>query len=268
MSIPAKNDDPVEIREVWAHNLEAEMAVIREIVDEYPFVALDTEFPGVVITPVRDFKNNADENYQKARANVDLLHVIQIGFTFSDASGCLPPSPSGVGRPCVWQFNFREFDADRHFCNPASIDLLRRSGIDFQRNREWGVHALRFAELLMSSGVVLNDSVQWIAFHGAYDFAYLLKILTCRRLPETTAGFMELVRTFFPTVYDIKHLMKFCNNLYGGLANVAEQLDAERIGASHQAGSDSLLTAHVFWRLKEKYFGWSIERYAGPLYGL
>ncbi|XP_038971976.1 probable CCR4-associated factor 1 homolog 7 [Phoenix dactylifera] len=268
MSIPAKTDDAVEIREVWADNLEAEITVIRDIVDQYPFVAMDTEFPGVAITPVRAFKDIADKNYQTLRANVDLLHLIQIGFTFSDAAGRFPLSPSGGGRRCVWQFNFREFDVDHDVANPDSIDLLRRSGIDFKKNRECGVDALRFAELLMSSGVVLNDSVQWIAFHGAYDFAYLLKILTCRRLPETSEAFSDLVSTFFPTVYDIKHLMRFCNNLYGGLNKVAEQLDAERIGFCHQAGSDSLLTVRVFWRLKEKYFDGSIESYAGLLYGL
>ncbi|XP_010932239.1 probable CCR4-associated factor 1 homolog 7 [Elaeis guineensis] len=268
MSIPAKSDESVEIREVWADNLEVEFAVIREIVDEYPFIAMDTEFPGVAITPVRAFKNISDQHYQTLRANVDLLHLIQVGITFSDASGCLPPSPSGGGLRCVWQFNFREFDPDRDVSNPDSIDLLRRSGIDFVKNREQGIDALRFAELLMSSGVVLNDSVQWIAFHGAYDFAYLLKILTCRRLPESLEEFFELVGAFFPIVYDIKHLMRFCNNLYGGLNKVAEQVDAERIGVCHQAGSDSLLTARVFWRLKENYFDGSIERYAGCLYGL
>lgn len=268
MSIPAKTDDAAEIREVWADNLEVEIAFIQEIVDQYPFVAMDTEFPGVAITPLRAFKNIADQNYQTLRANVDLLHLIQIGLTFSDASGSLPPSPSGGGLGCVWQFNFREFDVDLDVANPDSIDLLRHSGIDFMKNRERGIDACRFAELLMPSGVVLNDSVQWISFHGAYDFAYLLKILTCRRLPETSADFFVLVRTFFPTVYDIKHLMKFCNNLYGGLNKVAEQVSAERIGICHQAGSDSLLTASVFWRMKEKYFDGSIEKYAGMLYGL
>lgn len=269
MSIPAKTDEVTEIRDVWADNLEAEIAVIREIVDQYPFVAMDTEFPGVALKPASDnFKNNADRNYQNLRANVDVLRLIQVGLTFSDAAGNLPPSPSGGGRRCIWQFNFREFDADRDVANPDSVELLRRSGIDFKKNRERGVDAFRFAELLMSSGVVLNDSVQWIAFHGAYDFAYLLKILTWRRLPETTGGFLELVRIFFPIVYDIKHLMRYCNNLYGGLNNVAEQLDVKRIGVCHQAGSDSLLTARVFWRLKENYFDGSIERYAGLLYGL
>lgn len=30
----------VEIRNVWAHNLEREMVVIREIVERYPYVAM------------------------------------------------------------------------------------------------------------------------------------------------------------------------------------------------------------------------------------
>lgn len=30
----------VEIRNVWAHNLEREMVVIREMVERYPYVAM------------------------------------------------------------------------------------------------------------------------------------------------------------------------------------------------------------------------------------
>ena len=42
MSTPAvEKPDGVEIREVWAENLEAEFAVIREIVDDYPYVAME-----------------------------------------------------------------------------------------------------------------------------------------------------------------------------------------------------------------------------------
>ncbi|KAJ8485485.1 hypothetical protein OPV22_017970 [Ensete ventricosum] len=245
----SKGDDAagVEFRDVWADNLEAEFAVIREVVDDFPFVAMDTEFPGVAIRPLGDFKTVADSNYHVLRANVDLLHLIQLGLTFSDAEGNLPASANG-GRPVVWQFNFREFDVDRDISNPDSIDLLRKSDIDFKRNREQGVDANRFAELLMASGVVLNDSV---------------------RLPETREGFSELIRTFFPVMYDIKHLMRFSNSLHGGLNKVAEQLEVDRVGTCHQAGSDSLLTARAFRKLTAKHFDASIHhRYVGVMYGL
>jgi CCR4-NOT transcription complex subunit 7/8 len=73
---------------------------------------------------------------------------------------------------------------------------------------------------------------------------------------------------YFPTLYDIKHLMKFCNSLHGGLNKLAELLEVERVGICHQAGSDSLLTACTFRKLKENFFSGSLEKYAGVLYGV
>lgn len=59
-----------------------------------------------------------------------------------------------------------------------SLDLLKTSGIDFEVNARKGINVKDFAELLMCSGVVLNDEVKWITFHSSYDFGYLLKVLT------------------------------------------------------------------------------------------
>jgi CCR4-NOT transcription complex subunit 7/8 len=101
-----------------------------------------------------------------------------------------------------------------------------------------------------------------------YDFGYLIKLLTCQNLPDTQAGFFGLIKIYFPMVYDIKHLMKFCNSLHGGLNKLAELLDVERVGICHQAGSDSLLTACAFRKLKESFFNGSTEKYSGVLYGL
>lgn len=40
-----------------------------------------------------------------------------------------------------------------------SIELLKQSGIDFHEIEEQGIDVQRFGELLMSSGIVLNDEV-------------------------------------------------------------------------------------------------------------
>ncbi|PSR96835.1 CCR4-associated factor 1 like [Actinidia chinensis var. chinensis] len=265
MSLFPKSDS-IQIRDVWDDNLENEFALIREIVDNYPYIAMDTEFPGIVIRPVGIFENPNDYHYQTLKDNVDMLKLIQLGLTFSDEKGNLPTC--GTDKFCIWQFNFREFNVDDDVFANDSIELLRQSGIDFKKNHEKGVDASRFGELLMSSGVVLNDSVYWVTFHSGYDFGYLLKLLTCWNLPDTQAGFFELINVYFPIIFDIKHLMKFCNSLYGGLNKLAELLEVERIGVCHQAGSDSLLTACTFRKLNENFFTGSLDKYAGVLYGL
>ena len=254
------------IREVWEDNLEEEFDLLREIVDDYPYLAMDTEFPGVVVRPVGIFKSTADYHYQTLRANVNMLKLIQLGLTFADEDGSLPKC--GTNEYCVWQFNFREFKIREDVYAQDSIDLLQQSGIDFKKNEESGIDAYRFGELLMSSGIVMNENIHWITFHSGYDFGYLLKLLTCQNLPVSESDFFNLLRVYFPTVYDIKYLMKFCNNLHGGLTRLAEMLEVERFGSCHQAGSDSLLTSSTFRKLKNDFFKGSTEKYAGVLYGL
>lgn len=71
------------------------------------------------------------------------------------------------------------------------------------------------------------------------------------------SNFYELLSIFFPNVYDVKYLTMnnpACDNLRGGLNKIADQIDVERIGPSHQAGSDSLLTAATFFKLKSAFF--------------
>lgn len=46
-----------------------------------------------------------------------------------------------------------------------SIDLLIKSGINFQKHEDFGIDIHRFGELLISSGFVLLDDVKWISFH-------------------------------------------------------------------------------------------------------
>lgn len=134
-----------------------------------------------------------------------------------------------------------------------SIDLLQNSGIQFKKHEEDGIDPLDFAELLMTSGIVLMDNIKWLSFHSGYDFGYLLKLLTDQNLPADESEFFELLRLYFPTIYDVKYLMKSCKNLKGGLQEVADQLELRRVGPQHQAGSDSHLTGMAFFKMREVF---------------
>lgn len=102
-----------------------------------------------------------------------------------------------------------------------SIDLLKNSGIQFDKHEEDGIDPYDFAELLMTSGIVLNDNVKWISFHSGYDFGYLLKILTDQNLLSEESEFFDMLKIYFPCTYDVKYLMKSCKNLKGGLQEVS-----------------------------------------------
>lgn len=257
------NGKRIEIRDVWADTLEDEMKVIRRLVEKYPYVAMDTEFPGVVARPLISYAAHPDYHYQTLRCNVDLLKIIQMGITFADENGELADDCP------TFQLNFK-FNLQEDVYSQESIDLLTRSGIDFSAHESRGIDAAAFGELFTSSGLVLNDSVKWVSFHSGYDFGYLLKVLTAAPLPAEESGFFDLLHTFFPVVYDVKALMSACDALKGGLSKLAEDLDVTRVGPVHQAGSDSLLTSATFFKLRQVYFDGKIDdaRYLGVLYGL
>lgn len=209
----AQSNEEVGIREVWAHNLEDEFALIREVVQHYPFVAMDTEFPGVVSKPIGTFTSNSEYLYQIMRCNITMLKIIQIGLTFMNSEG---KKPENI---CTWQFNFR-FNLNEDMFAQESIELLTNSGIQFNKHDQEGIDPTEFAVLLIGSGVVLSDNISWLSFHSGYDFGYLLKLLTDQPLPKKESEFFELLKIYFPRVYDLKYLMKSTKDLKGGLQEV------------------------------------------------
>lgn len=251
-----------EIREVWANNLDDEMKKIREVVEKYPYVAMDTEFPGIVAKPICEF-GASDFAYQTLRCNCDMLKLIQLGLVFTDEKG-------NFAEECVcWQFNFQFSLVDDMFAQD-SIDLLITSGINFEKFEKCGIDIHRFGELMIMSGLVLTDDVKWISFHSGYDFGYLLKTLTCQELPADEGSFMELLHLYFPSIFDIKFMMTAVDGMHGGLNALADILKVERLGPMHQAGSDSLLTATTFFSFIKAHLGDSVDenRFRGELFGL
>lgn len=250
------------IRQVWAHNLDAEMVTIRDLVDHFPYVAMDTEFPGIVARPIGQFRSASDYRYQVMRCNVDLLKMIQLGITFCDENG---RQPEGVN---TWQFNFN-FSLGEDMYAGDSIALLKEAGIDFAKHQDQGILPQAFGEVLISSGLVLLPDVKWLTFHGGYDFGYLLKVLTAQPLPTSETDFLAVLTLYFPNFHDIKYTARTVKSLKGGLAEIAEDLNCSRTGNAHQAGSDSLLTARVFFEVWRQFYPQGFpEEFSNKIHGI
>ena len=79
----------------------------------------------------------------------------------------VPANKFAQSRDHAWGFDgdillaCREFKLSEDMYAHDSIDLLKDSGIDFPRNEAQGIDVQRFGELLISSGIVLNDEVSW-----------------------------------------------------------------------------------------------------------
>ncbi|KAK7345272.1 hypothetical protein VNO77_15870 [Canavalia gladiata] len=133
---------------------------------------------------------------------------------------------------------------------------------------------MRLAKLMKYSGLLFNDAVCWVTFDGAYDFGYLVKALTHRILPQGLREFLLLIGIYFgKRVYDVKHLMTFCFDLYGGLEGVCHYLHVNWVVRKiHQASSDNLLTLYLFHNIKHNYFhhhtNYAMLKYSSVLYGL
>jgi CCR4-NOT transcription complex subunit 7/8 len=251
------------IRDVCADNFDEEFEYMLNYIEDYPYVTIDTEFPGIVLEPTLEpGSTGAQWNYAQLRDNVNALKLIQLGLSFSDSQG--RPAPGG---PC-WQFNFR-FDLTSDMYAADAIEMLSKAGLDFDKHKNKGIWPEDFGERVMSSGLVLNENVRWISFHGLYDFGYLLKVCTSLDLPDSASGFFEQLDLFYPRRCDIKYLLR--NECRTGLSVLGSQLGCSRRGQAHQGGSDALLTGDVFFalndQLRETAFDGS-QKDCGGLFGL
>jgi hypothetical protein len=99
-----------------------------------------------------------------------------------------------------------------------------------------------------------------------------LRTLTNDFLPYDRKVFQNHLNIFFPNVYDIKTISPMLSPIFesGGLNRLADSMNIQRIGSNHQAGSDSLTTSKVFFKLKQQFptlFNQVISENNGDIYG-
>jgi CCR4-NOT transcription complex subunit 7/8 len=240
-----EENDRLGIMEVYEDNFIEQIKYIGDLLDEYNYIGMDTEFPGTVF----HVENMTEDFYYKSlKKNVDKLKLIQLGITLTNDKGEYPNnSPYHT-----WQFNL-EFDKDTELYKDESMDMLKKCGINFDKLKKKGIKHNIFAQYFMVSNLVLNPDVHWVSFHGTYDFGYLLKLLINSDLPQTEDEFVNKLNLYFINFYDIRVMVKDNDNLFKkSLKRLAEMLEVRREGQEHQAGSDSMVTIDVFFKLKKK----------------
>ncbi|KAK7373519.1 hypothetical protein VNO80_06932 [Phaseolus coccineus] len=57
----------------------------------------------------------------------------------------------------------KSFYVTHHPHASHSIALLRRQAMNFDKNRNFGLSIMQFAELMMLSRLLYNNNIQWIA---------------------------------------------------------------------------------------------------------
>lgn len=243
------------IHEVWASNFDKEFECMLGVAGKCCYVAFDVEYPGCLQSPRGWVGRGAssDEIYSTLRGNVDALKPIQLGLAFAGEDR----KPLGC-----WQFNFH-FDACVDRFEPGSLDFLATAGLDFSRHMAEGLSMISFAERFTSAGLAFGLAHHWISFHGMYDFAYLLKMLTGDVMPPTLSAFDEALDTFFPRRLDIKWQLP-----RGSLSRLAREFGLERRGTAHHAGSDALLTLELCLRMEKERRGFIASSADGRLFGL
>ena len=84
--------------------------------------------------------------------------------------------------------------------------LSQTSQINFPLHVAQGIPHLNFAELIIESGLLLDQSINWISYHGGYDLGFLIALLLNDSLPVDEKEFYWWCSKYFPNFYDLKFM--------------------------------------------------------------
>lgn len=223
-----------EIFEVWAWNFESEFSqLLSAMSGDDVVLAMDTEFAGFM----REEKQFAKPlvRYAALRQNCDHLRPIQLGISVADGDGTVRGT---------WCFNLL-FNVWTDLYTEASMNFLAAAGLDFQRHASEGIDPVTIGPRLLASPLGGGASKhRWVTFQGAYDFGYMLRLLTGRRLPANLSYFEELQVSFFPNRYELRDELP-----RGSLDSLLREFGVERCGTPHTAGSDALATLELYFQV-------------------
>ena len=244
------------VQSVWQENCMEQFKLVLEALHQPHrnlYIAVDMEFTADAATNMSHRPVTSTSCYQHVRRYVNGGDIVQMGLTFAfvgDVEGEQAPSP-----PIALEINF-DFNVNSPKYHGESIHFLSSQGHDLTQHSKRGVTPEFVYEGLLRHLPFGDGSVTWVAYHGDYDLAFLLRLLqggdhggNCL-LPPKLATFLQKVREKFPVFYDVRVLGKLVKDGFNGsLTALAEYLGIPRNGDEHHAGSDALLTLSCFFKI-------------------
>ncbi|KAJ1793680.1 hypothetical protein LPJ59_004693 [Coemansia sp. RSA 2399] len=215
--------------DVTRDNIRPLYASIRSIVSRAKFVAIDTEFTGLVLSNAsRVFRLNTAEwvtratdmkDKYKAMANVAKTHaLLSMGLSVYSRRHVTVPGSFNVNN-----FNFTLQAQNSHLINPSSMSFLARTGFDLTKQ---AAHGIRYfsgpnpdpvvvkTEEINEEGKMIReiflDLVRLrkplVIHNGLFDLVYLYQSFF-GPLPDTYESFVYDLHEMFPGgIYDTKFI--------------------------------------------------------------
>ncbi|KAI8326247.1 ribonuclease CAF1 [Martensiomyces pterosporus] len=257
--------------DVTRRNLEPLFDGIRAEISKAKFIAVDTEFTGLVLSNASEVfrlntsewvtrATNMEEKY-KAMANIAKTHsLVSIGLsTFSKRH-------NRPGSFNVNNFNFTLQAQNSHLINPSSLAFLAQNGFDLGRQAMEGIRYFsgpnprpvqvkttavnREGELIREVFLdVIRARVPLVVHNGLFDLVYLYQSFF-GPLPDTYDSFAYDLFEMFPGgVYDTKYIAE---SLSPGTASYLAYLfhKSERIQKRRRDSGEPAVNARLKSRLK------------------
>ena len=64
-----------------------------------------------------------------------------------------------------------------------------------------------FGEYFFKCGLIMNENLHWISYHGSFDYGYFYRLIKIALLPEYQEEFLQETKLFFPHNYDMKYMI-------------------------------------------------------------
>ncbi|XBW35410.1 hypothetical protein QEN19_000976 [Hanseniaspora menglaensis] len=210
------------VKDVVKNNFYKEFSSIRELVTKYNVVSINVESAGTLARPIGKFRGKRDYVYQTIKVNVDLFNVFKIGISLCDQFG---NKPEGIFS--TWQLHF-QVDPETEMVPSEFLDFLDAASTIPETSaselKNTGINLVELAVLLTDSGLLMNNNVTWISHSGAYDFAYLLRLVSNKPLPSTRELFLSELDKFFPNYYDLDLINQRLNYQIFMLSGMKDEL--------------------------------------------